>query len=65
MDMCFNCGELINDEKDVYAVLVGIGGRINFCEWCGKQFNIPNWYNQRPTSHVISESMEKNNEVRR
>lgn len=46
MDMCFNCGEEINDEKDVYAVLVGVGGRINFCESCGKCFNISNWYNK-------------------
>jgi len=45
IDMCFNCGEHIDDEIDIYAVLVGMGGRINFCESCGKTYNIPNWYN--------------------
>ena len=45
--MCFNCGEQIDDELDIYAVLVGMGGNINFCECCGKTFNIPNWYNKK------------------
>ena len=46
IDKCFNCGEDIDDEVDVYAILVGIAGRINFCKICGKHFNIPNWYNR-------------------
>jgi len=47
LDRCFNCGEEIDDELDKYAVLVGMSGRINFCESCGKIFNIPNWYNRK------------------
>jgi len=43
----FNCGEQIDDELDTYAVLVGMSGRINFCESCGKTYNIPNWYNRK------------------
>jgi len=47
LDRCFNCGEHIDDEIDTYAILVGMGGRINFCESCGKTYNIPNWYNKK------------------
>ncbi len=47
IDRCFNCGEEIDDKLDIYAVLDGKAGRINFCECCGKSFNIPNWYNQK------------------
>jgi len=47
LDRCFNCGEEIDDELDTYAVLVGMSGRINFCESCGKTYNIPNWYNKK------------------
>jgi len=47
LDRCFNCGEEIDDELDTYAVLAGISGRINFCESCGKTFNISNWYNRK------------------
>ena len=32
---------------DTYAVLVGMSGNINFCECCGKTFNIPNWHNKK------------------
>jgi len=46
IDRCFNCGEEIDDELDTYAVLVGQAGRINFCEYCGKTFNILNWYSK-------------------
>ena len=47
LDRCFNCGEEIDDELDTYAVLVGMSGSINFCELCGKTFNISNWYNRK------------------
>ena len=47
LDRCFNCGEEIDDELDTYAVLVGMSGRINFCESCGKTYNIQNWYNRK------------------
>jgi len=47
LDKCFNCGEEIDDELDTYAVLVGMSGSINFCESCGKTYNIPNWYNRK------------------
>lgn len=46
MDMCFNCGEEIDDERDPFAILVGVCGRINFCESCAEHFNISNWYNR-------------------
>jgi len=52
LDKCFNCGEEIDDELDTYAVLVGMSGRINFCESCGKTFNIPNWYNKKELIHM-------------
>jgi len=47
LNRCFNCGEEIDDELDTYAVLVGMSGSINFCELCGKTYNIPNWYNRK------------------
>ena len=46
IERCFNCGEDIDDEVDIYAKLVGVAGSINFCESCGQLFNIPNWYNR-------------------
>lgn len=47
LNQCFNCGEEIDDEDDTYAILVGQSGSINFCESCGKHFNISNWKNTK------------------
>ena len=45
-DICFNCGEEVFDESDIYYTLVGKCGIIYFCEDCGKHFNIPNCHNK-------------------
>lgn len=47
IEKCFNCGEDIDNEVDVYSQLVGSAGTINFCDNCGKKYNIPNWKNKK------------------
>ena len=47
IEKCFNCGEDIDNEVDVYSQLVGSAGTINFCDDCGKEYNIPNWKNKK------------------
>lgn len=56
VEKCFNCGIDVDNETDIYAVLVGSSGSINFCESCGKTFNIQNWYN---TNKSISKIIGK------
>jgi hypothetical protein len=54
IEICFNCGEEIDDENDIYYILAGRCGSINFCEVCGKDFNIPNKCN---TIHKYSDEV--------
>ena len=60
---CFKCNSEINKEKDTYAVLEGTVGNINFCEDCGKQFNIPLWYNEIPNKYKFLKDAQKAKQI--